>query len=151
MIVVADVFQGAYEHVIGNLVGDTRIAIIGFVGQVVLKEKPYLLVTGEGLQHAIDLVFCNEQIRDFVLTLSYTFFARLGESSAHVRGLSENLARGVAQGSSASPRSVDYCAVPKDLSSRFTPETEALELIESNKWLVVLLLLPLFIQVLPAA
>lgn len=149
MVVVATVFQESYAHVLSNSIEDTKIDRMRFVAGIVLQEKPYLLVTEEGIQRLISLVFADERNRDFIFTLSYTFFSRWGEDDLSVKGLAENLARGVSQASAIYGANQDINAIPHEIAIRLTPNNVAKDLIESNKWLMIILLLQLFIAASP--
>lgn len=142
MIVVATTFQDAHVHVLHNyLVPEERNKLLEFVANVILRERPYMLVTQEGIKHAIDLAFKDDLIRDFVLKLSYVFFARYGNRQTHVHALAANLARGAAMGIKH-----DYAAIPDQIRMRLPEPAETTELLENNPWLMVILMIQLFIQ-----
>lgn len=151
MVVVTSVFQESYEHTLSQVLGDTRYPVLQFTAKIVLQNKAHMLVTEEGLLHAIALVFEHEAHRDFVFSLSFTFFSRLGEDEKHMHGLINNLARGVSTSSLVLPEVSlsDFNAMPTVLSARLATFFNAKQLLESNKWLVVLLLLQLCIAVVP--
>jgi hypothetical protein len=142
MVTVANVFKESFEHCISGLTGETQTLALRFVAEVILREKPYMLVTTEGLDHAMELVFGREENRDFILTLAFTFFARLGHDDDFVKGLAGNLARGAALASKA-----DLNAVPDPIKGRLAELKDVQELLEANSWLMVVLLLQLFITV----
>ena len=145
MIDVANTFQDAYAHVLNNLEGlSVKPTVISFTAGVVLTEKPYMLVTEEGIQRAIGLVFSREDIRDFVLTLTYTFFARWDAGPSSVRDLAENLAQGVG---GVVGGNIDLSAMPIEIQQRLMLRGDASELLQSNPWLMTLLLMQLFINV----
>lgn len=147
MVEVAEVIQGAYQHVMANLVGETKTHVSAFVAGFVLKEKPYLLVTPEGLEHVMQVVFGNAQVTDFVFTLLYTFGSRWGMSSERFQSLCANLATAAVPGIQL-PGSQAVAAVPNALASRLASSSEeAYHLLVANPWLVVLMLLQLFIDV----
>lgn len=143
MVEAAEVFNEAYLHVVANTAGDTRSRIIEFVAHVVLAEKPYLLVTPEGLDHAIGLVFENKHVTDFVHTLLFTFGSRWGMSQEKYEALAANLAAGASPLAPAS----DYRSTPIALASRLATFTDAYRLLVANQWLVILLLLQAFVSV----
>lgn len=147
MIDVANTFQDAYAHVLNNLEGlSVKPAVIAFSAGMVLTEKPYMLVTEEGIQRAMTLVFGREDIRDFVLTLTYTFFARWDAGPSSMRDLAENLAQGVG---GVLGGNLDLSAIPAEIHQRLMPRSDAGELLQSNPWLMVLLLMQLFISISP--
>lgn len=148
MIEVADVFQGSFAHVMSNIIGDAKPVIQNFVTSVVLQEKPYLLVTPEGLTHAINLVFTQEAHRDFIFNLTFVFFSRWGGNEDAVQGLIANVARGATQTYIDNKKQTymdQLCAIPKEISTRLSAYSDVAALLTANKWLLMLLLLQLFI------
>lgn len=140
---VAEVFQGALEHVMGNLVGDHQTHMRQFMSAFILKEKPYLLVTREGVERVMSLVFESPQVTDFVFTLLHTFGSRWGMSGERYSALCANLALSIVPHTT-----LPDCLVPNALASRLAPSSEdTYRLLVANQWLVVLLLLQLFISV----
>lgn len=140
---VAEVFQGALEHVMGNLVGDHQAHMRQFVSAFIMREKPYLLVTPEGVEHAMNLVFESPQVTDLIFTLLHTFGSRWGMSSERYSALCANLALSIVPHADTPD-----CFVPNALASRLATSSEdAYRLLVANQWLVVLLLLQLFISV----
>lgn len=144
MVTAAETFQGAYEHALGNFVGEAKASVVRFCASIILQEKPYMLVGAEGASHAVDLVFGNEGNRDFIFMLSYTFFARFGEGHDPVQQLSATLARGV-----TIPSGREMSIVPEALRVRLPQYQEVQSLLADNQWLMTLLLLQLFITASP--
>lgn len=143
MVGLADVFQGSYSHVMGNLIGDTKKRMTEFALNVVLRHKPYMLVTPQGFTDMSTRLFGDDETRDFVFTLFFVFSARAGLTIDRYRSLSANLAQ------SATPvtRGSDLSAAPSAVADRLAAYEEAADLLEANQWLVTLLLLQLFITV----
>lgn len=144
----AGVFQESVEHVLKNQSAEGQKEITLFLANLVYKEKPYLLVTQEGLTHIMQLVWSQPNISDFVMTMSFTFFARWGHSEESVQGLCENLARGCAL---VVKDLKDLNAVPAQMSERLADIDAARRLIQANKWLVIVLMAQLFVTVAPPA
>lgn len=142
MVEVAAVFTESYHHVLSNLATEQRSRIIEFVARVVLSEKPYLLVTPEGLDHAIGLVFENKQVTDFVLTLLFTFGSRWGMSQDRYSALAANLAFGASPVTQQPNR-----AMPDALASRLASFADVYNLLVANQWLVILLLFQSLVSV----
>jgi hypothetical protein len=143
MVEVAETFSDAYQHVIDNMVGEQRNQVVAFVGSLIYTHKPYMLVSPEGLPMAQGMVFGSEVVRDFIMTLNYVFFARWGHGENAVAGLAENLGRGLGTWAP----SPNLALMPKDIHSRISESVSIEELLMSNSWLMILLMLPLFIQV----
>jgi hypothetical protein len=139
---VAQTFIDSYAHVLANYIGETKDNITKFTADIVLRHKSYMLVGYEGLPNITDIVFNNEEYRDFILTLHYTFFSRWGQNEATLRGLIGNLARGV-----GISNLLEMNALPKPINSRLLFETTAVEILTANKWLIIILLLQLFIVI----
>jgi len=143
MVEVATVFQEAYQHVLGNNIGDVKKELIVFVAGVVLKERPYVLVSHEGLPRAIELVFATNTHREFIFNLAFTFFSRWGGDDSDIQALAVNLARGVSQVNVDKGNN----AVPEQYSRRLPSLADIKDLIGVNKWLMIVLMLQLFITV----
>lgn len=142
MVEAAEVFTEAYYHVLENLDSTQQGSVQKFVAGLVLTEKPYLMVTPEGVQRAVATVFENESNRDFVFTLLYTFGSRWALSLDRFEGLCANLAVGLSPISQHAE-----CLVPKAVADRLVSSSEIYRLLVANQWLVVLLLLQLFLKV----
>ena len=147
MQIVAEVFQESFQQLMLSYQGQTAYSKLSqFVTHVVLVEKPYLMVTGEGLSHMIGLVFSDQEISDFVLTLTFNFTSRLGADSAgaFMYALAEML------GTNATfdlPSRNEYCAIPTDIVQRLGDRQQAGKLLASNRWLMTLLLMQMFVSV----
>lgn len=144
MVEAAQVFNEAYQHVVSNLLGETQQKIQRFVLATVVSEKPFLLITPEGLDRAISLVFQDAVVRDFVLTLQYTFGSRWGMSQDKFEGLVANLAVGATPAARLSDS-----AMPNAIADRLTSTSDAYNLLLANSWLVILMLLLLFLSIGP--
>ncbi|EKD22609.1 MAG: hypothetical protein ACD_84C00038G0006 [uncultured bacterium] len=136
----AEVFVEAFGHVLGNFLGDSKSEIKKFAAELILREKPYMMVTEEGIPRIQQMVFIREDYRDFIFTLHYTFFARWGHSANAVDGLIGNIARGVALSNLTT-----YSAMPKELATRLPTEENAISILKANNWLVIVMLIQLFV------
>jgi len=142
---VAQVFvDAAYRYVIGNMTGDTLAKVQEFVIRIVLQEKPYLLVTPEGLTHITKYVFGQKAHLDFVLSMEYAFFARWGGDDQDVIRLAQNLARGV---SYSGGMTKELNSIPHVIYDRLLDYDDALKILQANKWLMIVLMMQLFITV----
>ena len=141
MVEAATVLQDSYQHVLNNIPAAGRESIIQFVAKLILSEKPYMLITPEGLSHISELVFSNDPYRDFIFTLSFTFFARFGGPDTDITGLAENLARGAAQ---VSPNR-EGNAIPNQIANRLIEAVDIVPILINNRWLMMILLIQLFI------
>lgn len=144
---VSGVFQESLAYVLSNLPSkEAQASLKGFLAQLVMQEKPYLLVTQEGLSRVIDLVWTSPGYSDFIMSLSFVFFSRWGHGEEEVSGLCANLARGCAM-INRSEKQLD--AVPQLLGDRLSDIDAARRLIQANHWLVIVLLVQLFVTVAP--
>jgi hypothetical protein len=140
MISAAETFRDAYEHVLGNLVADTKERTIKFVMEIVLRQKPYMMVSKEGLPKIMDVVFSSDEIRDFIFTLHFVFFSRWGNEDQDVNGLIGNLARGAGLASFGKLN-----AIPVPINDRLTGVDDVNQILMDNKWLTIILMLQMFV------
>lgn len=145
MVEVAAALIEAYEHVMSNTYGDSRNRIVLFVADLVLRRKPYLVVSREGFLELSGLVFSNEDHRDFLFTLYYAFSSRWGMSQQRYSMLAANLAYSACPVSG----SAEVNGAPSVIAQRLASATETQALIEANPWLAIVLLLQTFIRVSP--
>ena len=145
MVEIAEAFNEAYEHVLVNTFGNSKETVVKFVADLVLRRKPYLVVTREGFTEVMDLVFSNDDHRDFLFTLYYAFSSRWGMSKERYSALAVNLAH------SACPvmPGAEVSGAPSVIAQRLSSYEEVLPLLEANPWLVTVLLLQTFIRVSP--
>jgi len=146
MQLTAEVFQETLRHQLQNYEGQTaHDKLIKFVAHIVLVEKPYLMTTSEGLPHLIDLVFRDPDIADFVLGLTFSFYARMAgdEGGKYHAFLCSVLADSVGYGAL---RGRPICAIPGEIALRLADSQQTQQLLNDNRWIVVLLLMQLFVS-----
>lgn len=139
MVEVGQVLLEAYRDVLDNQSEESRPRIASFVAEFCLRTKPYILVTPEGLAGAIETVFSDPRVTDFVLTLVHIFGSRWGMTQERLNSLATNLASGAAL-----PVTSELRSIPNALASRLASFPDAYHLLVANPWLVVLMLLQLF-------
>ena len=144
MINAAQIFQESVEHILANTLGKSKDNLELFITKILLFEKPFLMLTHEGIVKTIDLVFSTSENRDFIFNLHFIFFSKLGNTNTDINGLIGNVARGVGL-SSVHPLS----AMPKEINDRVLDELDAIDLLTANKWLLIVLLIILFITINP--
>lgn len=150
LIETGEVFVASMEHVLKNStrMSDERSSKLSkFVYSMVLAEKPYMLASPKGVQHAIELVFEDEVIRDFVFTLGFTFLARWGGSARYFE-LVQALAFAVSgDGNPVRGQQESLVMMPVEIAD-LLPDPEGVQtLLQQNKWLVTLLMIQLFVLV----
>jgi len=141
LIEASQTFDDSFTHVLSNYLPDSKKQIVEFIGKIILQEKPYLLVSEEGLTRAISLVFGDDAIRDFIFTLHFTFYARFGHSDDHIQRLISSIARGVGLASH-----YPLSAIPTQINQRLTKLEDAYNIINDNRWLSIILMIQLFIR-----
>jgi hypothetical protein len=150
-ITVGEVYQDSLKFVLDNnsrmLAPDVNERIMRFMYTYVLVQKPFTITTPQGMQHAVETVFTDEAVRDFVLTLVYVFFSRWGGTSQRFSELVESIAFAVsANGNGPLGNGVgSRNAIPKQLLEDLPKEDGVRSLLGDNKWMVVLLLMQLVV------
>jgi hypothetical protein len=143
MVVAGAVFRDSVEHVLSNYPPEGQQGLRRFLVEWVMKYRPYMAVTAEGMPEVMRTVWGDEGRRDFFLMLSFTFFGRWGQPEVKVKGLAATLARGVAM----VDRSSRDNAVPHAAGDRLADISAASQTIAANKWLMVALMIPLYCTV----
>ncbi len=150
---VAKVIQGCYEHQSASILGASKEAVTEFVADLILRRPAYMLLTPAGLKEITTKVFEQEDVRDFVLALAFLFFARWGGETKDIEELAKNLAMGVSADAGAgftsaiTSNSGDKLAIPEVLVANLPKYQTTVSVIASNKWLMVLLLIQLFVLI----
>ncbi|WP_233874973.1 hypothetical protein [Paraburkholderia adhaesiva] len=147
----AAVFTESVEFVLNNVTGpleELRDKLTDFLTALILAEKPYMLASARGLDRAIDLVFADPEICDFVLMIVFVFFSRWGASPDRYASLVESLAFGVtADDYPRSGPTPGLVAMPPEIRESLPDPAHAQDFLLRNKWLSVLLLIHLFVVI----
>jgi hypothetical protein len=146
---VGEVYKGSLEYVLDNSKSfslEAQNKINRFLLSFVMIEKPYTLTTPSGLKHAVETVFIDEIIRDFVLTLAFVFSSRWGANAQRFAELVESLAFAVSA-SDVRNTGPSKSAIPQPILDDLPKEELVLPMLQGNKWLVVLLLAQLTVQI----
>jgi hypothetical protein len=147
----AEVFTDSVEFVLNNVTGpneELRTRLTDFLMSLILADKPYLLASARGLDRAVDLVFADPDVCDFVLMVVFVFFSRWGASLERYTNLVESLAFAVAADPSSQPAPrQSLVATPFGIHESLPDPALAQDLLLQNKWLSVLLLIHLFVVV----
>jgi hypothetical protein len=149
---IGQVFKDSLDHVLKNakaLEQKSQERIIHFVYHNALYGKPFMLVTPMGVKNLVENVFSDVIVRDFVLQLSFVFYSRWGTDNAKYSQLAETLAFAVSadveplgiSGTASVP-----CSIPPAVLADL-PKTDGVRAtLASNKWLSVVLLIALVVQ-----
>lgn len=147
------VFKDSLDHVLASLrhresAVQERVNV--FVYKTVLFDHPYMLCTPNGVKDAVETIFSDVHLRDFVLTLSFTFFSRWGASNEKYLHLTETLAFAVSADGATTPASntslIVQSAIPVAIFHDMPKDAQTRAVLLANKWLAVLLLIQLVVQ-----
>ena|ERR1700693_4689033 len=147
---VAEVFREATEYVIANSSGDeTRLVIRRFMANLALAYKPYMITTPEGTAELVQVIFGDEILRDFVLSLGYVFYSRWGVTSGKYTELVQTIAWSAAgdTGIEGSRDTDNY--IPQEIKENISVLSGTTAVLLQNKWLITILLIQLFVEVAP--
>jgi hypothetical protein len=161
----AMIFTESVEFALNNIAGpneEMRDRLTDFLMSLILAEKPYLLASARGLDHAVDLVFMDPDVCDFILMIVFVFFSRWAASPERYANLAESLAFAVAadtphllqssgflhpsRPASQPHASQRLVATPVEIHESLPDPELAGDLLLQNKWLGVLLLIHLFVM-----
>ncbi len=148
---IGEVFKDSLEHVLRNtqaLEEKSRARIQHYVYHSALYDNPYMLLTMAGVKNAVETVFSDEVVRDFVLRLSFVFFSRWGTSDEKYGQLIDTLAFAVSADvpTGFSGTQLVPCAIPSQVLADMPKSELARSTLYTNKWLSIVLLLQLVIQ-----
>jgi hypothetical protein len=131
----------AYTSAVSRYIpGATKTQITAFCAWVT-NLSLYSLCMTEHLLKVTDNVFADPVIRDFTMSLSANFHVRFAEEGEQYKALIDILAKGMCQ---APGNDVDTL-IPDVLSRRLPTVEDVTQLLGTEKWLVSLVLLSLFI------
>lgn len=128
----------AFEHQLSNTFGQTKLDAMEFVFDLVLRQKPFMMVTQPGYEAIVHSVFTKETIRDFVLSMSYNFYTYWAGTDEDHKALAQTLAL-----------SAGYqvpSLIPKPITDHMATSEAAQSILVNNRWLCVLMLLPVWLQ-----
>jgi hypothetical protein len=138
MIDVGESFERALSHVLNNTLGTTYTKINGFIAEQVLRVKPWILLTDDGLTKVSDDIFGDGELQDFMLELTYTFGSYWGASADKYIQLADVLGTSVGI-------QVEGVLANEIKTRTVTPE-RATQRLQANRWLMVLILMHLFVE-----
>lgn len=144
MFDVALAFQEANTFVLANSEPAVFEKIQTFMAECVVMEKPYLMVTAEGIKAIGDKVFKDKDLTDYVFSAWFCFASRWASSDESISALANNFARGCAQVDGITHT---YCKIPPDYKQRLSTRSVAAATLFENPWLMVLLLIKLTVKI----
>lgn len=145
METVAAAFQTAFKTVMNQYLSEEqRTKLMQWVTTVAVEGKPWIWTSADGQAILLDMVMVDEFYRDFVMTLTFVFFARWGEANVKFTGLVDTLSWGTAS-DTASNEDKSLILMPEDISTRLTGQVDVKRYLNANKWVVTLMLIKLFV------
>ena len=128
----------AFEHQLKNTFGQTKLDAMAFVYDVVLRQKPFMMVTQQGYEAIVASVFQKDDIRDFVLSMTYNFYTYWASSTDDHESLAKTLA--LAAGYQVPS------LIPKQITDYLATVEAAEKILVNNRWLCMLMLLPVWLE-----
>ena len=141
---LSSVFVQTAKFVYSNIGLSSKETVLRFLTTTATSEKPYMLVTTEGVSRAVGIVFTDEVIRDYILTLHSVFLARWSHNADMYNALLLNLASGTGIGGA---KKDTMCALPDIINDRLATVDDAYAVLKDNSWLVILLLICMHLTV----
>lgn len=138
MIDVGESFERALQHVLNNTLGTTYTNVNGFIADQVLRTKPWMLMTDDGIKTSSETIFGNAELQDFMLELTYTFGAYWGASADKYNQLADVL------GTSVGIQVEGILA--NEIKTRTATPERSIQRLQANRWLMVLILMHLFVE-----
>lgn len=153
--IVGGAIQAAWRTVEGQVSPTTRLTLYEFLTSFIGSEKPYLWASAENLPRIVQMVYGDEIVRDFVLSLQFHFMLRWGEASTKFTGLVDVLSWSIGShgldSEQSGRRKEDHGAIPEDIRMRLSSREDVRELLLDNPWMVCLLLLRSFVSLVDPA
>ena len=151
---IKSVFKDALNQTISNYAEKARATISHMILHICAEVRPYMIVTEAGAETISEEIFTVEICRDFIFNLLFNFCPRLSfsntekEFSKLVSCLAFTLAVGDRVGNiNNRPNDGDFNKLPEDISRRLPNHETINNLLEANKWLVMVLMISLYISV----
>lgn len=134
-------FRDAFTHTYLKFVdGVSKEGILKFNSEI-LSTSLYYAFTPAQLESLISMVFTNQAVRDFVLTLTSCYYARIDRGALEWNTLVERLANSysVTMVHTVNPEfDPKYRLVPNVYAERLPEAADILGYLSANRWLVVL-------------
>ena len=141
---LSNVFVQTAKFVFSNIGFSSKETVMRFLTTTATSEKPYMLVTTEGVSRAVGIVFTDEVIRDYILTLHSVFMTRWSHNADMYNALLLNLASGTGIGGA---KKDTMCALPDSINDRLATADDVYAILKDNSWLVILLLICMHLTV----
>lgn len=144
---LASNYLAAFQHVFGNYGGEQGDRILSFVTAHVASNS-YLLAAEEELAKLEETVMNDDLIRDFVFMMQKVFLGRWvqGRGKAVVDSLIYDVALGMTV-SHLETLDEAKIVIPDAMVQTIPVIDEVIRLLSNNLWLVVVALMPIYINV----
>ncbi len=145
------IFKEALNQTISNYAEKARLDVTHMLLHICGQIRPYMVVTEAGSEALSEEIFSNEIRRDFIFNLTFNFLSRIyfiddKLITKIISGFTHSLALTERVNSSSSGyEALDK--LPEELSNRIPTHEEIYNLLCSNKWLIIVLLINLYISV----
>lgn len=117
-----------------------------FISESVKLQSHSAFITTDGIEKIRNDVFADLTISDFVQSVSFRFFSFWGRSKEGIDELCALLALAATQPVYDDSDNSEVL-LPDEYSERYKPEAEVFKLLKDNRWLVIVFLMRLFIEV----
>lgn len=151
---ISRVFAESVVHVIGNYDDDAYETVMGFIVDITGRYASYRMMTPSELPKLATMVFDSVHIRDFILSLQYTFLSRWLQGRGHhlVLALFDDLACGVSHDAGMQSmkdevaKRRDFIAIPEQVLGDMVSQADASLALQANPWVAMVLLIQLNIN-----
>jgi|SRR6185312_31338 len=151
---VGDLVNTAVLTAISTASEALRPKLLGFSISLVLREIPYQLFSGqlEGTKRLADLMYQDDAIRDFILTVTMHIFAKFGDTQTRYPALVDNIAQAIGFIDAPAPRdkkeaeSTPLVIVPDELQERLPTIDDVRDILLYNRWATTLALMILYLM-----
>jgi len=148
---IKQLFTDALMQTVSNYAETSSASITEFILHICGELRPYMIVTPGGAETLAEEIFTTELKRDFIFNLLFNFCPRLSftETGKEFSKLISTLAFTLAIGDAVitTNDSEFKSLLPDELSTRIPDHETITNLLNSNKWLVMVLLISLYINV----
>jgi len=147
MEVIGDVLRSAFLAVDQNLDPEFQKVNDEYWMGFLKTARPIMLVTSDGLTTISKAVFGNDMRRDFVLQLTSNFFFMWGADNDTRLALLKSLAYSVSSDMGVYlTKAPELRGAPKAVTDRMAMTNIAIEVLQSNPWLAVMIMATMFMS-----
>jgi hypothetical protein len=146
---VGELINESFLSVASNLPQAQMAKILTFAFGLVKQEVPYHLFNGnslEGVKRANSLMFDDADTRDFVLKVTFHFFAKFGNTTGRYEALVENLAEAIGFLKPVETKErASLVVAHQEFMSRMPSVEDVRALLMDNRWMVTMALMMLYL------